>query len=35
LALAMGVSPQYEQDFRKRLERLKDKVRRRQEKRGK
>jgi len=35
LALAMGVSPQYEQDFRKRLERLKDKVRRHQEKRGK
>ena len=35
LALAMGVSPQYEQDFRKRLERLKDKVRRRQEKREK
>lgn len=35
LVLAMGVSPQYEQDFRKRLERLKDKVRRRQEKRGK
>jgi uncharacterized protein YprB with RNaseH-like and TPR domain len=35
LASAMGVSPQYEQDFRKRLERLKDKVRRRQEKCGK
>ena len=35
LALAMGVSPQYEQDFRKRLERLKHKVRRRQEKREK
>lgn len=35
LALSMGVSQQYEQDFRKRLERLKDKVRRHQEKRGK
>jgi uncharacterized protein YprB with RNaseH-like and TPR domain len=32
LAWAMGVSLSYEQDFRKRLERLKGKVRRRQEK---